>query len=583
MKRYALLLSFALLASACTSGPEGPPPKDPRAHERLARALTEASNPEDAVGAAIEALARAGVQTYDDGLEGVLTQVVGRPSPLRFVRYQVANLAAGAAGRAGILGERLDDLASPPRSEETPPFSAVLAGYVAVVDTFGAKLSRELMAGQDLTEPASLAFPELVLTLFVADVVPREKAAAAEAEGMGLGAAVLGGGGFCAELKGFYDKVATAVTGVINTLKGIPFLGTIITFLGDALSYPAQLLSDLVNSIPFFTYLKKAISLAGVLIMTASALKPWNLKLSAKPAAPHYQVEGDSAVNGAYKAEVMVGDPLAAVRPCAEIAQITLPDAKKAAGTPVTWTPAASFTEHMTETSRDAKIGSNNTALLKWHTGTESETAHQEGTDEQANPTVEIKVEQSFVELAKLADQLFGTNILIDLIKKILGPLVAQANTALEKILDLSGPSGAIAVALDYHSEPGYRWVMVDSLPQRTWTWTGTSCHGLTGPWNVDFQVVGGDVLAGTQGQSSTQYEVPPGEEIGQFKGKVNVHVVVSSLTANAIYKWKVKATPNEARTKMHLDIDESVISAYGSLSGLSGPRDAEMSVYEDC
>jgi hypothetical protein len=138
----------------------------------LADRLDASAYTSDTTNAMTEALARGGVGTFADTTGSTPKVAVLEPrSPFELLDFQTHALAVGAWASASWSGAQLDQvLPLPGGATGLAPTSAVLAGYVAAVDTRGAQLARALMAGQNLLDPATLQFPGVVLVLFATDI-----------------------------------------------------------------------------------------------------------------------------------------------------------------------------------------------------------------------------------------------------------------------------------------------------------------------------------------------------------------------------------------------------------------------------
>ena len=87
--------------------------------------------------------------------------LAGTPSPVELLDFQAHALAVQAWGGAGWTGAELDGVAPLPSDAPagTPSMAQLLAGYAASAATPGGAFARALLAGQDLTDPASGPLP----------------------------------------------------------------------------------------------------------------------------------------------------------------------------------------------------------------------------------------------------------------------------------------------------------------------------------------------------------------------------------------------------------------------------------------
>ena len=136
----------------------------------LADRLNAAAYTSDTTDAMTRSSARAGVATFADPSSQSPESRDRAASPFELLGFQTHALAVGAwAVRRGPALSSTGS-AAPGCGYGLAPTSAVLAGYVAAVDTPARLLSRALMAGQDLLNPSTLEFPGVVLVLFASDI-----------------------------------------------------------------------------------------------------------------------------------------------------------------------------------------------------------------------------------------------------------------------------------------------------------------------------------------------------------------------------------------------------------------------------
>ncbi|HUH07612.1 MAG TPA: hypothetical protein VML96_07385, partial [Egibacteraceae bacterium] len=260
------------------------------------------------VAAAIDVLARSGVATYaDSDDEQPLRPVAAPASPLALLRDQVRAMALEASAGGGIPGTELDALFEP--DEELPPASYVVAGYVKEADTPGAELSRRLMGDQQLERASEVAYPQLVLVLFTADVI-RERATPAggtAAEHAGLTPAPGRGGrpmamvapvppppppvadqvgsGPCSAVQNFID---TALRSVFDALRlgesgGVGgFFAAIWNFVVSALEVVVTRLIKTVTQ-KVVDMIARVAAVVGTVATVVSAIRPWTVKVAGEP------------------------------------------------------------------------------------------------------------------------------------------------------------------------------------------------------------------------------------------------------------------------------------------------------------
>ena len=500
------------IPGSTTIGPYEAPTDDPQAAARLAASLAATSSPDERERAVSEALARAGIATST--LDGQLLQPVGGPSSaITVAQLQLHNLVPNGDG---VLASSLD--AVTPAFTKLPPPSILLASYVAAADTFGAELARELMAGVDLTRPADVVYPTLVLALFEGELT---LGSGSEPTSAGLRSGFNAPSGFCVELKSFLtgtvDALATAVDSIIANVPVLGWFVEALSYAVDVLLYPLEALAELVKDALFINELTAAAGIIGTVIMMASTLQPWDANLEASPSSMHYALEGDAATSGAFELHLTANsDPLADVRPCADLAGISLPAADTSDGTAVTWELDDDFATHLVETQRDG-AASGGVAALRYETGTESAWAHSNGEEQSAIVNVSVTADRAVVELiGKLYDELFDGSQVALLIKRLLDSWIDDADAAVNKLLGLAVGTRSSATTVSWHDMPSMRfdvsWDPTYENGYRVWSWSGTSCDGPEGPWFMTLSVNGtAPPLENASGTGDTSFTIDSG------------------------------------------------------------------------
>lgn len=150
LKAAAMVLALSMLASACNGTATDEGPREPLTGQEIDSILEGAF--EDA-----------GILVSDDP-----GQTRSGRSPLSLITFQVEGMRSEVEHGNGYLGSELDDLVGSPGGL---PFSFLIAGWLADIDTPLADAGRELMGDQDWTQAPHLLFPSAVLTFFVADVL----------------------------------------------------------------------------------------------------------------------------------------------------------------------------------------------------------------------------------------------------------------------------------------------------------------------------------------------------------------------------------------------------------------------------
>lgn len=336
----------------------------------LADRLTAPTYSADTTAAMQAALARAGIAVVADTSTDPATAtpevaLTAGASPFELLDFQAHALAVGAWAGATWSGAELDAVVPVPASTGSPTTSELLAAYVGSVDSPGAALSRALMAGQDLLQPASLRFPAGVLVMFVSDLAtdggriaapnPSPKAAR---PGPMLALATTGHahpdavdaidvGLICAGPSGWIDaiigRIATALSSAAPTgVAGVVIVGIFHWFV----KIGAAVIKGLIDG--FTAPVRLAIQgIAAIVSGIAQQI------MTVLPYAVHVTTDGGGAdgrgtfrlgpapLRGTFTAQVTAGDfpdwP-AVLATCAKAAGIALPQ-PITKGVPLSWGP----------------------------------------------------------------------------------------------------------------------------------------------------------------------------------------------------------------------------------------------------
>ncbi|MFI0352560.1 hypothetical protein [Actinomadura sp. 9N407] len=125
----------------------------------LVRRLRSGTFGTEQVNVVIGVLRRAGAGVYDD------FGPTGGP-PIRLTRWQVRNLAAEAAAGGGRTGADLN--AEFPTPAGMPPIGFVVNAWLITHRSEAARFARALLGERDWRHPETIAYPRLVVTLFLA-------------------------------------------------------------------------------------------------------------------------------------------------------------------------------------------------------------------------------------------------------------------------------------------------------------------------------------------------------------------------------------------------------------------------------
>lgn len=497
---WAVFLAFLLLTSACgpisslpsttpgataatppapasrlpQASPEPPPGPDPIAKSLVDR-LRAPAYTSDTTQAAVEALARAGVATVADpssSVSEVATQ--GPVSPLRLLEFEAHALAVDAWRGDGLTGAQIDSLLPIPAEihDQTAPASAFLAAYVAAIDSPGAALGRELMAGQDLTRPDALHFPLIVLTLFSSDLATdggRHPAARGPGPIGAIAASYVGPGitaggtdqiavaTLCSDSANFINQT---IDSLFNALKlAVPnntvgaFVASLWNWIVDQGKAFVHTLIKAVTDAVLATVRSIAGGIATITRQVAG-LVPYVVTVQPQPGDPI--ALGNSAMTGEFVATVTGGDLLSwpdVLKDCASQAQVALPGFR-GSDERVTWGDPTSLAGGLISPGlADAKTDGQGQAI--WRFTIEPDPGEAPGEELRASLKLPITVHRSELDAVRktLSNSLFGglPPILHDFADALFKPLLDPIQAEIEKLIDTHG-SGA--VKLVYHGPP---------------------------------------------------------------------------------------------------------------------------------
>jgi hypothetical protein len=483
---------------------------------------------------------------------------VDRPGPLSLLRFQVRNLVGEANGNAGTRGAELDRLV--PAPDGVPPLSYLVAAYITAAQSPGARLSRKIMGDRDWAHSPDLAFPGLVLELFVADTLT---APGDPGRGETTGA-------------GYDDAPARAAPAQPAALRGITDdpCGTISNFVDAVLSRLFRTLTDngLVNALPAWaqflvhtaagiakgviegladtltapvlTMLRTAIGLVGVATQAVSFLRAWHIEVTSdveggrRYGEIHYQVGDGPVPTGTITARVVapgVGDWPEFLSRCAASLGTPLPALDKLVNAPVEWDVVAVRLGAASRMNADPVIGPDGTARFTFRTGQESTHAHETGY-ETAVPGYTFVVVHRTDVINKFRDMVTGIivsglpKIVDGAVRDLLGPSLAALTGELDRLTSIDGSLYDFSVT--HHEE----YSIPRSTPQDTCTPSGTVGGALapgryTGPLTIRYASPPGTTKTGG-GSGTLELSVSPGGVTGSFSLDAEVTTVAAASTS---------------------------------------------------
>jgi hypothetical protein len=486
------------------------PGPDPNAAARLAQALQEPCSPAS-TDAAIEALARAGIETHDDATGALVMEVIPPALGLRVMRLQARGMGCEIASKGGTTGQKLNQMVGPlplPDGSELP-FSALVAAYATSTGKFGSELAAALMGSLDPAAHELLTYPSIVVAMFTRDVIVPLLAEAplARKSASGWVRAV----DPCGALGEFLDDLPGAVSNAVSQLGSGDggFWSSVVSAASTAAGIVAygtvQAAKALVQHLPFVEAIRAAATAAAAVADLRSMFSQWTVTVTAAPPSIHKTVQGPPNTG---KMIVTVTPPSEGfswppqVQSCAELFNVPLPNFDSADGSSVNWTELAGFPAPATKTASTPVIAGS-TAELTYQTVSETESAHTGGAPEQATPAT-VKVDIGLPGLESLGSQL--ANLMN---APGAGTAVGAGATAAAQLL---GPSGTGGGQVTFHEETAATLDVYIADGGGYFDLHLVSCSGKYGPYTGS-ATVGAD----PSGSSPAMLTLDPATGTGNF------------------------------------------------------------------
>jgi hypothetical protein len=473
-------LVVALLVAACggaTAPSAAPPTATPIASADPDSAATVAALRAVPYGAAntdaaIEALGRSGVAVVERVTStDPLKAVVAPAAPLRLTRWQVHALGLEAATGGGLTGAELDALIPVP--ERAPRTSRIVAGYLARVDSPGARLGRALLGPRDWTKPDEIVIPSLVLMTLSAELA-REAAksasigAPAPAAEFGARLAAIRGpivdggyattAGICSDVESFVDDTVSAVFDALKVKSDGSTAGDIAAGIWNFLVEIGEVIvKSVLEAItaPVLAVIRAVAGGVAVVGMIVAIVQPWALRVVGEPSSTRLAVGDEPGLPGKFEVTVDVGgidDWPADVADCAALAGVPLPPIG-AVGAQITWKPLDQDPGGlMTSGEADAVIPEEGPARLATTTGSEPAEVAQGDPQVGLVRGLVIVRRPGIRELrGALQSLLFAQlpSIVAAALQPILGPAIADLVDELDDIQDVKGGTD---VSVLYHT-----------------------------------------------------------------------------------------------------------------------------------
>jgi hypothetical protein len=332
----------------------------------------------------IQLLAASGVAVVDD-VEGSAPVVpVTEPrSPLELTVWQVDHLSLDLKSGGNIAGYQLDELGfASGMPADAPPFSYLVAGWITTYGSEGSKRVLDVMGAQDWVHPDRVIFPHLVLLVFLSDLARDAAAAEAEIARPGL---LAGPGGPPRATPIVVDAARVAqcpltswvdniVSGIFNAIKistdGAGIKGVLAGIWNAAVDLAKKALIALaeVLTAPVRAAIKATVGIVGAMSLMASLLAGFEISAT-QEGATHWAHPEQSDQVGKFTIKVSspLGDWPGYLLACARDLGFTLPDVNPG-GKNISWEDFSTGDTVAFETSSDATIGSDLTAVFNYQT-----------------------------------------------------------------------------------------------------------------------------------------------------------------------------------------------------------------------
>jgi len=492
------MLAVAIVVVACggatqpspqAATPTPAPTTDPTSAATV-EALRARPYGERNTDAAIEALGRSGIAVVETVEATTPVRPVEGPSaPLRFARWQVHAIGLEAATGGGLTGAELDALIPVPQG--MPRTSRIVAGYLARVDSPGARLGRALLGARDWTAPDDIVVPSMVLATLSAELAKDAQASAvtgapSTAFALGPRLAALQGAlpragytvaaGICSAVESFVDGTISAVFDALKVKSDGSTAGDIAAGIWNFLVEIGEVIVKSILEVitaPVLAVVRAVAGAVAVVGMIVSIVQPWALRVIGDPESTRLAVGNEPGLPGRFEVTVDVGgidDWPSDVADCAALAGVPLPPIG-AIGAQVTWQPLDQDPGGlMSSGTGDPVIPESGPARITTTTGSEPPEVAQ------GEPQVGLVRGQVVVRrpgISELRGALQGLlfaqlpDIVAAALQPILGPAIADL---VDELDDLQDVRGGATVSVLYH-------VKLETPPPETRKPTGDVRH----------------------------------------------------------------------------------------------------------
>lgn len=458
-----------------------------------------------AIDAATSALKQSGlVVAADDGTvqKAVLSAAtVSAGNGLAVLRIQARSMALETGRGGGHLGSDLD-LVTPPIPlppdgtgvDKQVTFSLLIAAYVKTGNSFGAQVARGLMGDLDLARHGEYRYPTLVLYTFMQEVmVPLMAEMQAAEAGLPKGQVrkaelAAAAAGFnpadpCGSVNTFLDDLPSTVTGAVNSIGGTSsglwnsIVSVAAVAAGVATSAATGVALGIVRHTPAVTAVRNGMTAVHALADLNAMFSQWNIDVAAAPSLLH-KAPGTPTV-GAFTVTLDNGSGNDAptwpdaVKNCATLFAIPLPDFNSADGATVTWVTIAGFNDLALQDTTETTLASNQ-AKFNFHTASEIQAIHDNPSSEVSQGTAIVKATVSLPGMENLANSL--ASALAPNLNTYAQAGVNGAAAPVSQILGLTDQGPAV---VEYHTlkQARINAVTADETLQ------AVACNGVRGTW----------------------------------------------------------------------------------------------------
>lgn len=358
-----LFVAFALLATACTGGDDSDAMETAAVESTTQVAVDEPSTepPVDLSGA----FTAAGVTIVDDPASAPVM------SGIQVSTWQLETMEFELEGGGGYVGSQLDRVTGAPGGL---PISYLLAGWMDSGVTANAEAAADLMGDQRWEVAPSLAFPNAVLVLFVADAM--QELVSQEALVPGVVQVSTAQSGVCSTLAGW---VKSALDFIFNSLKvdveGSGFFSWLGVIWNAAVDLARATVEGVVETLtrPVISLIQDALAVVGAVSMAGSLLSRWWIDVEPSTQSFPLPTGDEPPREEVFTARVDTKIDFAwddYIVDCARVANLDLPDPSDAQGSAVSW-DTIGFPKFGSVTDSDDEINSDNEATLEWESARE--------------------------------------------------------------------------------------------------------------------------------------------------------------------------------------------------------------------